>query len=139
MKFYSRLENNKNKFSKFFSAIFEIKTSKKKLLQKKIFQIFFIINLFCFLISHFSKKKSFSNMPFFTMNNLKSVLSLSLTSHHAQKMKLIVKNFFSCNFFKNMVGTFCATCTATGYPCYYISLSDPFANFYNHDHISPIL
>ena len=35
----------------------------------------------------------------------------------AEKISLILKTFFFLVFFKIMVGTLCANCTVTGYPC----------------------
>ena len=48
------------------------------------------------------------------------VLHETLLSPHAERISLICKKKKFLFFLKIVVGTFCATCTITGYHCYYI-------------------
>ena len=54
--------------------------------------------------------KALSVVILTTLNNFKKFYTAEKKLHQFEKT-------FLC-FFKNVVGTFCATCTVTGYPCF---------------------
>ena len=80
----------------------------------KIFEFFFQFFFFVFLVIIF--QKLFYNWLFYYDFQicLSSFISFSFVQ---KKMTPIWENIF-LTFFKTVVGTFCATCTVTGYPCF---------------------
>ena len=68
-------------------------------------------------MTNFSKKKNCFQYAYFTLNirNVSNIIFRSdpfITPH--KKSNYLKKNE---DFLNNIVGTFCATCTATGYSC----------------------
>ena len=100
-----------------FSAILRIKTSKnfcKK--HTKNFKI--VLTFFSFLLLFFCKK--FFQLAYLTMTVAFALflffIQVFFITPHRKKTTLFKKKLL---IFKTMVGTFCATCSVAGYPCFF--------------------